>query len=182
MSAAGPTIARIDPFEELGAVGEIYRAALELEPGRELLWRDGWLRDHAKRADFVVLGAGEDGELVGIAYGFTGAHGQWWTDHVARAMDEETRAAWLDPPHFQVVELHVRPERQRRGIGGALLSELLARQPHERALLTADPAKPQPLPFYTKHGWRDLAEVVYEPGMPPRRVLGKRLGSGKRRR
>jgi ribosomal protein S18 acetylase RimI-like enzyme len=90
-------------------------------------------------------------------------------------MDPGTRREWLDPPHFEVVELHVRPERQRRRIGSRLLTALLASQPHDRALLTADPAKPQPLPFYTKHGWEKLAEVRWTPEGSPRAVLGKRL-------
>ena len=168
-------IAPLDPRDDLVAVGEIYRAALELPVGRELAWRDGWLHTHAERPDFIFLAAREADDLVGIAYGYTGAYGQWWSDRVARAMDSATRAEWLDPPHYEVVELHVRPDRQRRGIGRRLLDELLARQPHDRALLTADPARAQPLPFYAKHGWVELAEVVFEAGMSPRRVLGKRV-------
>src|SRR5581483_7304192 len=104
---------------------------------------------HATRDDFVFLGATEQDGLVGFAYGYRGDYGQWWTDRVGAAMDAVTRREWLDPPHFEVVELHVRPESQRRGIGTRLLETLLASQPHDRALLTADPEKPQPLPFYS---------------------------------
>jgi len=77
-----------------------------------------------------------------------------------------------------VVELHVRPDRQRRGIGRRLLGELLRRQPHDRAVLTADPARPQPLPFYAKDGWEPLGDVRFTAGGPLRVVLGKRIEPG----
>jgi ribosomal protein S18 acetylase RimI-like enzyme len=92
-------------------------------------------------------------------------------------MDAETRALWLEPPHFEVVELHVAPDRQRRGIGSRLLDALLARQPHARALLTADPAGAQALPFYAKHGWAAVAEVELVPGRGRRVVLAKRVAA-----
>jgi ribosomal protein S18 acetylase RimI-like enzyme len=160
----------------LGELYEIYCAALERSPEDEQAreWVGETLPRHAQRDDFVFLAAREPRAIVGFAYGYTGAYGQWWTDLVAGAMEEETRRAWLDPPHFEVVELHVRPAYQRRGIGSRLLAELLARQPHDSAVLTADPLRPQPLPFYSKHGWRKLAEVQFSPSSSPRVVLGRR--------
>lgn len=88
-------------------------------------------------------------------------------------MDAATRTAWLDVPHSEVVELQVRPDRQRRGVGTRLLDALLARQPHDRAVLTADPAADQALAFYAKHGWEPLADVELIPGAGTRVVLGK---------
>jgi ribosomal protein S18 acetylase RimI-like enzyme len=177
--AADPVVVEaIDAFAELDTVTEIYATALELPLRSDVVrrWRDETLPVHATRLDYRFLAArAADGTLLGTVYGYTGAYGQWWTDQVAAAMDVETRAAWLDPPHYEVVELHVRPRHQRRGIGSALLDELLARQSHERALLTADPSRPQPLPFYRKHGWQPLAEVRFTAGGVPRVVLGKWL-------
>jgi ribosomal protein S18 acetylase RimI-like enzyme len=175
------TIDRLAPKELRGALLDeiyaIYCAALEIDPDgeRAAQWRDHTLPRHAKRNDFVFLVARERGELLGFAYGYTGAYGHWWTDHVAGAMDQPTRASWLDRPHFEVCELHVRPDRQRGGIGTRLLDTLLAAQPNGRALLTANPAKAQPIPFYRKHGWSELAEVSFGEGYPPYRVLGKEL-------
>src|SRR6186997_3084358 len=154
----GVTIAPLDPFARLDDVYGIYSLALDGEVAPLKEFREQLTR-HAARDDFVFLGATEDAGLVGIAYGYTGRCGQWWTDRVGAAMDEGTRRAWLDPPHFEVVELHVHPDRQRRGTGTALLDELLLRQPRDRALLTMNPESPKASGFYAREGWRKLAQV-----------------------
>jgi ribosomal protein S18 acetylase RimI-like enzyme len=140
---------------------------------------DEWARDqlpvHAEREDFVFLVARDDGELAGFAYGYTGAYGQWWTENVARALTAAQRAEWLDPPHYEVVELHVRPSRQRQGIGSLLLAQLLDRQPHDRVLLSTRTGSRQARSFYAKNGWSELASVEFGPGYAPYLVLGKRL-------
>jgi ribosomal protein S18 acetylase RimI-like enzyme len=140
---------------------------------------DEWARErlpaHAGRDDFVFLVAREAGELVGFGYGYTGAYGQWWTDRVARSLAAEQRAEWLDPPHFEVVELHVRPSRQRAGVGSRLLAQLLSRQPHDRALLSTQRGSRKARAFYAKNGWTELAEVDFGTGYPPYLVLGKLL-------
>ena len=91
-------------------------------------------------------------------------------------MDEETRASWLDPPHYEVVELHVRPEEQRRGIGSRLLDRLLADLPHAQALLSTQVDNGKARPFYEKHGWQLVVErLSFGPGYAPFCVYGKRL-------
>lgn len=122
---------------------------------------------------FLVARAG--GEVVGFGYGYTGEKGQWWNDAVARSLSLAQREQWLDPPHFEVVELHVRPSRQRQGIGSALLAQLLSRQPHERALLSTQTASAKARRFYAKNGWTELADVDFGAGYPSYLVLGKRL-------
>jgi len=140
---------------------------------------DEWARErlprHVARDDFVFLVAREAGELVGFGYGYTGAYGQWWTDRVAQSLTPAERDTWLDPPHFEVVELHVRPARQRSGVGSLLLAQLLTRQPHDRALLSTQRGSRKARAFYAKNGWTELAEVDFGTGYPPYLVLGKRL-------
>ncbi len=140
---------------------------------------DEWAKErlplHTTRRDFVFLVAREEDELLGFAYGYTGEAGQWWSDHVSRALTPGQREEWLDPPHFEVVELHVRPSRQRRGIGSALLAQLLSRQPHDRALLSTQTASRKARSFYAKNRWLELAEVDFGAGYPGYLVLGKRL-------
>jgi GNAT superfamily N-acetyltransferase len=153
---------------------EVHRSAL----GAGAL-SDDWARErlprHAERADFLFLVAREEDRVSGFAYGYTGAYGQWWTDSIARALTTAQRATWLDRAHFEVVELHVRPSRQREGIGSLLLAQLLTRQPHDRAVLSTQTGSRKARDFYAKNGWSELADVDFGPGYPPYLVLGKLL-------
>ena len=138
-------------------------------------WAKNRLPVHAGRADFVFLVAREAGELAGFGYGYTGESGQWWTENVARSLTAAQRAEWIDEPHYEIVELHVRPAFQRHGIGSALLAQLLTRQPHDRALLSTQTGSRKARSFYAKNGWSELASVDFGPGYPPYLVLGKHL-------
>jgi ribosomal protein S18 acetylase RimI-like enzyme len=138
-------------------------------------WATSRLPAHAAREDFVFLIARDADEVAGFAYGYTGSHGQWWTDNVSRSLTAAQREEWVDAPHFEIVELHVKPSQQRRGIGSALLAQLLTRQPHDRALLSTQTGSRKARGFYAKNGWNELASVDFGPGYPPYIVLGKRL-------
>jgi ribosomal protein S18 acetylase RimI-like enzyme len=138
-------------------------------------WANERLPKHAERDGFVFLVAREQDDVVGFGYGYTGAYGQWWTECVARSLSAGQRVDWLDPPHFEIVELHVRPAAQRRGHGSALLAQLLTRQPHDRALLSTQLGSRKARGFYAKNGWSELASVDFGPGYPPYIVLGKLL-------
>jgi ribosomal protein S18 acetylase RimI-like enzyme len=138
-------------------------------------WAATRLPAHATRDDFVFLVAREDDEIVGFGYGYTGSSGQWWTDHVEQSLTVAQRAEWIEPPHFEIVELHVKPSQQRHGIGSALLAQLLTRQPHDRALLSTQTGSRKARGFYAKNGWSELASVDFGLGYPPYLVLGKRV-------
>ena len=163
-----------DPLPIVEELREVHRSALGVGALSDE-WARRSLPAHVERRDFVFLVAREEGELVGFGYGYTGEHGQWWTETVARSLSPAQREQWLDPPHFEVVELHVRPSRQRQGIGSALLAQLISRQPHERALLSTQTASAKARAFYAKNGWTELADVDFGPGYPGYLVLGKRL-------
>jgi ribosomal protein S18 acetylase RimI-like enzyme len=139
-------------------------------------WAEGRLPEHARRVDFRFLVACAGRRLVGFVYGYRGAYGQWWTENVARALTPEQRAEWLDVPHYEVVELHVHPLWQRRGIGTALLARLLSGQPYDRVVLSTQAESRQARGFYAKNGWTELAPVDFGAGYPPYLVLGRRYG------
>jgi GNAT superfamily N-acetyltransferase len=156
---------------------EVHRSAL----GAGALsdeWAVNRLPAHTMRDDFVFLIARGGEGVAGFAYGYTGRNGQWWTDCVRRSLTVAQREEWIDPPHFEIVELHVKPTEQRRGIGSALLAQLLTRQPHDRALLSTQTGSRKARGFYAKNGWNELASVDFGPGYPPYLVLGKRLLAG----
>ena len=140
-------------------------------------WAREWLPRHADRDSFRFFAMlDERGTVAGFAYGYTGGAGQWWTDRVSAAMDGEARLEWLDPPHFEVVELHVRPEDQRRGLGTRLLDALLDGLPHEQALLSTQVDNRNARSFYEARGWRVVVPVLsFGRGYVPFCVYGKKL-------
>jgi ribosomal protein S18 acetylase RimI-like enzyme len=194
VSVVDVAVESCDPFARLDEIYDVYVAAQAgvTDDARARLWRDEYLPRHATRPDFDFLiavaaesdprrrgqsrrrraGRGLRDLVAGFAYGYTGSYGEWWTDRIATVMTPEARAAWLDPPHFEVVELHVHPRAQRRGIGTRLLDELLSRQPHDRALLTTHAHDRPGLPFYTGLGWRRLADIRFDSGRPLMTVMG----------
>jgi ribosomal protein S18 acetylase RimI-like enzyme len=174
VTATALRVERIDPLPVRDELRDVHRAAL----GAGALsdeWANERLPRHVERDDFVFLVARDEQVIAGFGYGYTGASGQWWTDRVASALSADQRADWLDRPHFEVVELHVRPSAQRRGIGSTLLAQLLSRQPHRRALLTTQSGSKPARRFYAKNGWVELADVDFGRGYPPYVALGRRL-------
>jgi ribosomal protein S18 acetylase RimI-like enzyme len=172
---ARPGIEAVDPLPLAAELREVHRAALG--PGAlSDEWAAARLPRHVERAGFVFLVArAEDGSVAGFAYGYDGARGHWWSEQVARSLSAGQRADWLDPPHYEVAELHVLPAAQRRGVGSTLLAYLLTRQSHDRAILSTQTASRKARDFYAKNGWWELAGVDFGPGYPPYLVLGRRL-------
>jgi ribosomal protein S18 acetylase RimI-like enzyme len=116
------------------------------------------LERHTARADFRCLVAfARDGLPVGFTYGYTGRAGQWWTDLVSAALDQDARRHWLNG-HFELVEIHVHPERQGNGIGGRLHDAVLDGLPNETALLSTHRGPTAAFALYRKRGWDTLVE------------------------
>jgi ribosomal protein S18 acetylase RimI-like enzyme len=123
----------------------------------------------------AVAATDEDGRLVGVAYGYLGEPGQWWHDQVAGALSPQLVSSWLTGA-FEVCELHVRPAAQGRGIGRALLDQLLTGPPAGTAVLTTPDRETRARGFYRDAGWVDLLGGLMFPGDPRAfAVLGKRL-------
>ncbi len=131
----------VDFTEELlEEAAAAYAQAFNSEP-----WNDGWTQDAAterlermmRHPDSLGLAAIE-GELLGFACGW--------------------RERWLKADHFHLKEMCVVPDRQRSGIGSALLVRLLSRLDHlgvEACYLQTRPRTPAAY-FYEKHGFRGL--------------------------
>jgi ribosomal protein S18 acetylase RimI-like enzyme len=95
----------------------------------------------------------EHGRLAGFAYGYLSASGQWWHDRVAKAMKRRQRRRWLGPGHFEFVELAVRPDHRRRGIGAALHDALLDGLDAPTAVLSTQVDNEPALALYRGRGW-----------------------------
>jgi ribosomal protein S18 acetylase RimI-like enzyme len=134
------------------------------------------LRRHAARDGFTFLAAREDDLLTGFTYGYRGGPGEWWHDLVWAAMDDAERTHWLGPDHFEYVELHVRPDRQGRGLGGRLHDALLARQTSSRtAVLSTQVDNERALRLYDGRGWRVVVPQLDLGTGRPFAILGRDL-------
>jgi ribosomal protein S18 acetylase RimI-like enzyme len=133
---------------------------------------------HTQRRGFRFLAArDEDGMLAGFVYGYLGGPGEWWHDHVAAALGPEEVSRWLAPGHFELVELGVRPDVRRRGLGGRLHDELLARVDAPTAVLSTEQDNEPALALYRNRGWELIVdELSFGSEYPPFVVLGKDLG------
>lgn len=129
----------------------------------EVTWRaEVWDR-HRVRDGFRVATAADDaGAVVGFAYGYTGEHGQWWTDQVARTLPADVASTWLGG-HFELVSIGVVPSARGRGLGRTLMRVLTTDLPHERWLLmTTDDADDPARRLYAAEGWTVLGRGVGE--------------------
>ena len=132
---------------------------------------------HLERDGFrFVAEHDEAGRLVGIAYGYEGAAGQWWHDLVSAAMDEAARTRWLRPGHFEFVELAVRPDLRRRGLGGRLHDALLGGLDAPTAVLSTEVDNEAAVALYSGRGWEVIVpELDFGPDFPPFLVMGREL-------
>lgn len=185
MTRGGATTARVVRWDQAtfdrrrDDVLDVYAEAMEVDAVAARARRPV-VASHGERAGLTVVAAVDDADaLVGIAYGYLGARGQWWHDHVRAALTDEAARRWLDGS-FEVCELHVRPHVQRTGLGRALLDTLLDGQPAATAVLTTPDLETRARRFYRAAGWVDLARHLRFPGDPRAfAVLGRTLPTEK---
>ena len=144
---------------------DVYAEAMQV-PASVARSRRPIVTAHLERKGLRTVAAVDDAEqLVGIAYGYLGAAGQWWHDQVRSALSPADAARWLDGA-FEVCELHVRPHRQGQGLGRRLLDTLLSGPPAPTAVLTTPDTETRARGFYRTAGWQDVARGVVFPGDP----------------
>jgi ribosomal protein S18 acetylase RimI-like enzyme len=138
-----------------------------------------WLA-HMLRADWRCVAALDtDERLVGIAYGYRGAPGQWWHEQVRRGISEHDGSgraeAWLGD-YFELTEVHVRPDSQGRGTGEQLIRRLLAGVRAGRVLLSTPEGPSRAWNLYGRLGFEDVLRNYRFTGDPrPFGVLGRHL-------
>jgi hypothetical protein len=80
-------------------------------------WRDQVWDRHAARAGFRLAMAWDGGAPVGFAYGYTGEHGQWWTDHAAAVLHPDVASDWLAATSSWSASASMRPREERESEG-----------------------------------------------------------------
>ncbi|MFN2495190.1 MAG: GNAT family N-acetyltransferase [Pseudonocardiaceae bacterium] len=155
----------------------IYVTAMRYPPGtaghRGPMWRE-----HMLRAGWRCVGAFEGATLVGIAYGYLGASGQWWHDEVSRGLTLINPAAAQHylTDYFELTELHVHPDAQGRGLGEALLTDLLSKVDAARVLLSTPEGPTRAWRLYRRTGFTDvLRNYRFTGDSRPFAVLGRTL-------
>jgi len=158
----------------------VYGAAMGAGPD-ELPGRHVIMERHAGHPGLRALAAIDDQsqEMVGFAYCFRGAPGQWWHDvvwsAVAATSGVQAARGWLDDA-VEIAEVHVRPEFQARGIGRQLVTRLATGRPEHTAVLSTRDAESPARRLYRQLGFTDLLTAfVFPGGGPPYAVMGAQL-------
>jgi len=179
--------------ERLDTVMDVYAAAMR-PPADQLAGRRTIMRNHGTYPYFQCYFAEwrdppagtdrpdrqrEPARIVGFAYGFRGASGQWWHDVVFRALAERAGAqvadAWLGHA-FELAEIHVHPDFQGKGIGRAMITTLCAGRPERSAVLSTHDQPTAARHLYAGMGFADLlTSFVFPGGHEEYAIVGTRL-------
>lgn len=167
---------------------ENQRAAMWLEH----IHRRGWQAVAAVDVEVDVVGTDgkappavelSNGPLLGIAYGYPGAAGQWWQQQVVLGLQRRglppQEIAQLMSSYFELTELHIHPRAQGRGLGEALARRLLAGRDEQHVLLSTPEANGEPnraWRLYRRLGFTDVIRRYHFAGDPRAfAILGRAL-------
>lgn len=175
--------------ERMGEALGVYVQAMGYPTGtaghRAPMWDE-----HALRAGWSGVAAVDEEQagapLVGIAYGYRSARGQWWSEEVRTGL---LAAGWTPPDverllqdSFELTELHVHPRAQGQHTGQRMLTELLADRSEPRVLLSTPevPAEDnRAWRLYRRTGFQDvLRQFTFTGDTRPFAVLGRDLPLG----
>jgi ribosomal protein S18 acetylase RimI-like enzyme len=181
-------VSRLPPAELTAAIPEltaVYRrgftTAAHPPAETEYVALPQVLEKHAVRPDFTLVTArtGRPAVVVGFGYGYRGAPGQYWYDHVAPLLGPEPARVWLSDS-FEIPLLVVDAGIQRKGVGQRLVERLLAGRPESTAVLTALAEDARAQRFYRAMEFELLHDDVrFGPTSPRYTMFGRRLGQAR---
>jgi ribosomal protein S18 acetylase RimI-like enzyme len=153
--------------------------------------RHGWRGVAVVEAGGPESGGGEpppaaelsDAPLLGVAYGYPGAPGQWWQQQVVMGLQRgglpQDEIAQLMNSYFELTELHIHPRAQGRGLGEALVRRLLAGREEKNVLLSTPEINGEPnraWRLYRRLGFTDIIRGYHFAGDPRAfAILGRAL-------
>ncbi|MEV6415338.1 GNAT family N-acetyltransferase [Kribbella sp. NPDC051718] len=100
-----------------------------------------------QRDGFELVALRLDDRLIGFSFGLRFEAGKWWSDI------EPPPAVVLEATKFAVIELDVHEDFRRRGLGKALMDQLLTDRPEPYATLAATVGGSAHA-MYLRWGWR----------------------------
>ncbi len=166
---------------------EHQRAAMWLEHVRRRGWQGaGVVEIEVADDDGVQMPSAEhltSAPLLGVAYGYPGAPGQWWQQQVVLGMQRggspPQEIARLMNSYFELTELHIHPRAQGRGLGEALARRLLAGRAEKNVLLSTPEINGEPnraWRLYRRLGFTDVIRSYHFAGDPRAfAILGREL-------
>ena len=124
-----------------------------------------------------------DAPLLGVAYGYPGAPGQWWQQQVVLGLQRgglpSEEIARLMNSYFELTELHIHPRVQGHGLGEALARRLLGRRTEQNVLLSTPETSGEPnraWRLYRRLGFTDIIRRYHFAGDPRAfAILGRAL-------
>lgn len=181
----------------LGDALSVYVDAMRYPRGTENQRAGMWL-EHTRRRGWKAVAAvevaddaatpGSEAELrnaplVGIAYGYPGAPGQWWQQQVVLGLQRSgfppQAIDRLMNSYFELTELHIHPRAQGRGLGEALTRRLLAGREENNVLLSTPENNGEAnraWRLYRRLGFTDVIRSYYFAGDPRAfAILGRAL-------
>ncbi|GFG68181.1 N-acetyltransferase [Mycobacterium kubicae] len=194
-----------DMERRLGDALKVYVDAMRYPRGTENQRAAMWL-EHTRRPGWRAVGAVEveasagaadpgggaavpsaaemsSAPLVGVAYGYPGAPGQWWQQQVILGLQR----SGFPPPaidrlmssYFELTELHIHPRAQGRGLGEALARRLLAGRDEAHVLLSTPETNGEAnraWRLYRRLGFTDVIRGYHFAGDPRAfAILGRKL-------
>lgn len=189
-----------DMQRRLGDALRVYVDAMRYPRGIENQRAGMWL-EHIQRRGWKAVAALEaegisEGEsrlpsaaelsstpLLGVAYGYSGAPGQWWQQQVTLGLQRSgfpsPAIARLMASYFELTEVHIHPRSQGRGLGEALVRRLLSDRDEEHVLLSTPEINGEPnraWRLYRRLGFSDIIRSYHFTGDPRAfAVLGRTL-------
>lgn len=187
-----------DMERRLGDALGVYVDAMRYPRGTENQRAAMWL-EHIRRRGWQGVGVVEaqapdgpdgpsaaelsDAPLLGVAYGYPGAPGQWWQQQVVLGLQRgglpHQEIARLMNSYFELTELHIHPRAQGQGLGEALARRLLARRTEQNVLLSTPETNGEPnraWRLYRRLGFTDVIRGYHFAGDPrPFAILGRAL-------
>ena len=167
---------------------ENQRAAMWLEHIRRRGWQAVAAVEVPEAAAPVEIAEGPTGELsnaplLGVAYGYPGAPGQWWQQQVVLGLQRgglpPQEIARLMNSYFELTELHIHPRAQGRGLGEALARRLLAGRSEQNVLLSTPETNGEAnraWRLYRRLGFTDIIRRYHFAGDPRAfAILGRAL-------
>lgn len=181
----------------LGEALGVYVDAMRYPKGTENQRASMWL-EHTRRPGWQAVAAVEvatddagppsaaalsNAPLVGVAYGYPGAPGQWWQQQVVLGLQRsgfpQHAIDRLMTSYFELTELHIHPRAQGRGLGEGLARRLLAGRQEDNVLLSTPENNGEAnraWRLYRRLGFTDVIRGYYFAGDPRAfAILGRAL-------